>query len=70
MSIATLPTPHGVAPCILPFGVGAHWDWCASHRKDGYRAAALGRAKLRRGRVEELMITRLTIKELTVERVR
>jgi hypothetical protein len=52
--------------------VGRTCDRCASHRKDGDRAASPwpGEVAQGKGKVEDLMITRLTIKELTVERVR
>ena len=43
---------------------------CLSDRKDGDRPACPGRAKVRRGQIDDLEIARLTIRELTIERIR
>jgi len=46
----------------------AHSQWCAGHRKMAIGQLAFGRAKLPRGHAEEV-IARLTIREITVERL-
>ena len=77
-AVARTENLHGRATrgcdCHRRDGCGRAGTWRRCHGCVSDRTAigqlALGRAKVRRGQVDDLEIARLTIRELTIERVR